>query len=210
LIEEVGMSNRTTLQLAAHIAEATGLPRSTLQSILRRLLKAGHISQLGFGRGATAATARDAALILLVAATEIPPLQALAVGEALLALNVRKDASASHWPDALPLAATGVDQIAFLFGGGEIYEARVILGGPTWSVRLMVEAYNDSALTFDPQPKHPAIDKLKTVLGRSRQFRRHHEIPGAVLRDIGEWLAAQERPKRSRTRHDALDARPRA
>ena len=79
------MNKRTVPELAEFLAEATGLPDSSLRSLSRRLREAGLLSQHGHGRGAAAATAEDAATLLLVAATEFPPLHAALVGQALWA-----------------------------------------------------------------------------------------------------------------------------
>ena len=67
------MKKITTPALAEFIAELTCLRPSVLRTITRRLREAGHLSQAGHGRGAAAATSRDAAVTLLVALAELPP-----------------------------------------------------------------------------------------------------------------------------------------
>ena len=180
------MAKRTMPQLADFIAEATGLSESNLQGIARRLREAGHLSMAGRGpRSAAAATPHDAALLLLVAACEVPPLHAVTLGESLLACNILT--SKDDWPDDLPLAATTIDQAAALIDRpGPNYDMWVNMGD---ALSMTFKAEDGGDLVFQPAIDDPANAKLVAVLGRrSTTLMRRHEIQGRALRDIGDWL----------------------
>ncbi|MCH8998981.1 MAG: hypothetical protein IID48_12080 [Proteobacteria bacterium] len=180
------MGKRTMPQLADFIADATGLSESNLQGIARRLREAGHLSMAGRGpQSAATPTPHDAALLLLVAACEVPPLHAVALGEALLACDILTNRD--DWPDDLPLAATAVDHAAALIDRPcLIYDMWVIMGG---QLQMTFRAEDGGGLIFQPAADDPANAKLVTVLGRrSTTLMRRHEIQGAALRDIGDWL----------------------
>ena len=108
---------RTVIQTAEFIAEATRLEDSHLRTVSRRLREAGLLSQFGHGRGAAAATPRDAALLLLVSALGVPSLNAVRIGEAILACTIgtRTDGEAE---DA-GVAGNAVDHVAGLIATGE-------------------------------------------------------------------------------------------
>ena len=181
------MVKRTVPDLADFIAEATGLPDSNLRTISRRLREAGYLSQYGHGRGAAAATARDGALILLVAAAEVPPLHAVAMGEALRACEIMEKTS---WPDGLPLAESAIDEVAARIDGTvEIDHVQVVMDKSV-SVWVVTEG---GSVEYHLEADHPAVEKLMMALGKFRAIiQRRHEIPGQVLRDIGDWLRDAE------------------
>ncbi len=180
------MAKRTMPQLADFLAEATGLNESTLQSITRRLREAGRLSMAGRGpRSAATPTPHDAALLLLVAACEVPPLHAVTLGEALLACDILTDHA--DWPDDLPIEGTAIDQAAVLIDqSSPIYDIWVIMGR---ELRVTVIAEDGGGLVFQPAADEPANAKLVEVLGRrATTLVRRHEIQGRALCDIGDWL----------------------
>lgn len=184
------MEKITTPMLADFLADATGLSESNLQRIARRLREAGHLSMAGRGpRSAAAATPHDAALLLLVAACEVPPLHAVTLGEALLACDILTDQD--DWPDDLPLAATATAQAAALIERPcPIYRMRVNMGD---ELSVAFECADRGGLFFQPAADDPANAKLVAVLGRrSTTLMRRHEIEGRALRDIGDWLREAE------------------
>ena len=177
------MGKITVPALAEFIALATGFHDSNLRSISRRLREAGLLSQAGHGRGAATATPHDAALLLLVAACEVPPLHAATLGEALLACDIlNKD----DWPDDIPLAATAIDQMAMLIAWPyEIYRIMIIVAG---SVSVLFHT-DEGSLSFGPATDDPANAKLASALGRRFTHLRHrHEIPAHVVHDIGDRM----------------------
>ncbi len=180
------MAKRTMPQLADFLAEATGLSESNLQSITRRLREAGRLSMAGRGpRSAATPTPHDAALLLLVAACEVPPLHAVTLGEALLACDILTDHA--DWPDDLPIEGTAIDQAAALIDqSSPIYDIWVIMGR---ELQVTFRAEDGGGLVFQPVADEPANAKLVAVLGRrSTTLMRRHEIQGRALRDIGDWL----------------------
>ena len=140
-------------------------------------------------RSAAAATPRDAALLLLVAACEFPPLHAVTLGEALLACDILVDKD--DWPEDLPLATTAIDQTAMLIAWPcPIYRMRVNMGS---DLSMGYECADEGSLRFQTAIDDPAVEKLISVFGRrSTRLMRRHEIEGRVLRDIGDWLSEAE------------------
>lgn len=202
---------RTVIQTAEFLAEATGLPDSSLRSISRRLREAGFLSQYGHGRGAAAATAEDAATLLLVAITELPPLHAALVARALRAckpnlesedeevgreLMRRAEAFAvdGNIPkDPIRLAASMIEnrdvirEIEItLVGEVAVQVVKYVEGEPTED-----EAYRSISywLPFDAS----VADEFRQKLGgREKVLSRSHYIDGQVLLDIADWLEAEE------------------
>jgi hypothetical protein len=82
---------RTVPQLADFLSELTGLSETLHQQQARRAREAGYLSQAGHGRGAAAATAMDAAMMLLIAGAGLSSRYAEVVAAALDATKPNRE-----------------------------------------------------------------------------------------------------------------------
>ena len=211
----INMVKRTVPELAEFLAEATGLPDSSLRSISRRLREAGLLSQHGHGRGAAAATAEDAATLLLVAMTEFPPLHAALVGQALRACtpvqayldeigpHASHEGAMGQWRPAA--ASVGDEDIpkdpilltAFLIERRDLIDV-IIIGLKAGINVQFVKTESDprgiesrSVVDYELPSAASVQDEFRQKLGgREKSLSRRHYISGQALLDIADWLKA--------------------
>lgn len=194
------MIKRTTPELAEFIADLLGTPESVERSRLRRLREDDLISQAGHGRGAAGATEKDAALLLLVSATGIPPLHAAKMAKAIASCEFYvAEVDGERFKDDKRVesgfAKYAVDEIAAHISSGDWFPTIGI--GSTPTVQLFDP--EDNNIFALPQTKntksamyHPSSDNmraLKDVFGPgSKMLQRMNYIDGYAIRDLGDWL----------------------
>ncbi len=188
------MAKRTIPELVQFIAHLLGTPESVERSRSRRLREAGLLSQFGHGRGAAAATAKDAALVLLVAATGVPPLHAVSMARAIE--NCKFKDFSGEGLVAKDFAVTLVNQLAFFIETGEWQ--------PTLSItllrdRLMVVLTAGKpdkcqrSVTYYSGHDDAAFARLLDLFGpMSAALWRSYHIDGWAIRDVGNWLHAED------------------
>ena len=191
------MIKRTTPKLAEFIANLLGTPASVERSRSRRLREAGMLSQYGHGRGAAAATSKDAALMLLVSATGIPPLHALAMGKAIAKctlqhvrvagnIYVRNDINLE---DA-GFANTLVDQLAAFIDSGDWQpKLDISLYWDGMSVRMTDENQENQLVDYDLGGTDDEFQRLIPLFGPgSEALSNHYQLDGRAVRELGIWL----------------------
>ena len=208
------MPKRTIPELADFLAEATGLSDSNLRSISRRLREAGMLSQYGHGRGAAAATAKDAATLLMVASTEVPPLHAALTGQALWAckpfvtceteedvaelIKEARDLLVDGEPAKNPVLLAEslierrvrVREINILLAVG----AHVSFYG-TWGsadVPYSLQQGSIGSLGYELPEEASAYRAFNEKLGGRAGLKRQHIIDGRILFDIHDWLGLSD------------------
>ena len=180
---------RTVIQTAEFIAEATRLEDSHLRTVSRRLREAGLLSQYGHGRGAAAATPRDAALLLLVSALGVPSLHAVRIGEAVLACTAGTMTDGET--EDGEVAGNAIDHVAGLIATGEDADViRIILWGD--NLRVSVST-GETSFSYGIPEGSPARHKLAEKFGLSGRLARTYrgEIRDGVLPEISEYLGAE-------------------
>ncbi len=180
---------RTVMQTAEFIAEATGLETSHLRTISRRLREADLLSQGGHGRGAAAATPQDAALLLLAIIPGVPPLHAVRVAEAILACTVgtMDDSEAeSH-----KVVGSAVEHVAGLIATGkDVGLIHVILQKDSLTVDILDYGV---IYRYEMPARSPARRKLAEKFGRPTRLERTYrgDLPEGVLPEISEFLGIE-------------------
>lgn len=196
------MIKRTTPELAEFIAELLGTPKSAEKSRSRRLREADLLSQYGQGRGAAAATSKDAALLLLVSATGVAPLyavpMAMAIANCRLSPPTDDDGTEGYANPYMPRspAKTAVDELA------------AIIGSEEWRQRPSVEIIMRNSLAIsisdgveyvgyriDEADSDPAYRRLVNLFGEGSQaLRRIYRVEGSAIRELGNWLRGNDQP----------------
>ena len=177
---------QTVMQTAEFIAEATGLETSHLRTVSRRLREADLLSQSGRGRGAAAATAQDAALLLLVGALGVPSLHAVRIGEAVLACTIGT-VNDDETEDG-EVVGSAVDHVAGLIATGEDADlVHVVLRGDNLGILI---SRDETSHHYEMPARSPARRKLAAKFGRPGKLVRtyHGEIRDGVLPEISEFL----------------------
>ena len=170
------------MQTAEFIAEATGLETSHLRTVSRRLREADLLSQFGHGRGAAAATPQDAALLLLVSALGVPSLNAVRIGEAILACTIGTVDGDGE------VVGNAVDHVAALIAIGEDVDVIwIILRGDDLGVII---GMGETSFAYDMPADSPAGRNLAAKFRLPGKLVRAYrgEIRDGVLPEISEFL----------------------
>ena len=179
---------RTVMQTAEFIAEATGLDTSHLRTVSRRLREADLLSQGGRGLGAAAATPEDAALLLLVSILGVPSLHAVRIGEAVLACTDGwlHDEDAEH--EHVEVGGSAVDHVAGLIAaGGDTAGIHIVLRGDDLRVNI-TNAGESFYYRYSMPARSPYRRKLAAKFGRLGKVGRRGDIFDGVLPEISEFL----------------------
>ncbi len=202
------MVKRTVPELVEFVTEATGLSDSNLRTISRRLRESDMLSQFGHGRGAAAATAEDAAGLLLVAATEFPPLHAVIVGWALWACR-----PVLEYPDEETTRAVLEEAEPFKVDG-DFPKNPILLVASLIKRRVKIDEINlwlakglsvnfvncrtgefaltEGGISYTLHSDGTVASAFEEKLGGRLKLRRQHIIDGQVLLDIHDWLHLAE------------------
>ena len=176
----------TVMQTAEFIAEATGLEDSHLRTVSRRLREADLLSQSGRGRGAAAATAQDAALLLLVGALGVPSLHAVRIGEAVLACTIGTVTDDER--EEAEIAGSAIDHVASLIATGkDVDVVWIVLSANDLSITI---GSGETSFHYDMPARSPVRRKLAAKFGRPGKFIRTYrgEFRDGVLPEISEFL----------------------
>ncbi len=180
---------RTTPELAEFIADLLGTPESVERSRLRRLREDGMISQKGHGKGAAAATANDAALLLLVSLLGVPPLYTVLIGEGVLACTIGLDNDSCDADGPIKaVAGDAVSHVAALIAsGGDVESIYVSLQGD--SLHVSVSA-GERSIGYQMPVGDPAGRKLAAKFGQPGKVERTHRgrIRDGVLPELTKFL----------------------
>ena len=180
---------RTVMQTAEFIAEATDLEDSHLRTVSRRLREADLLSQSGRGRGAAAATAQDAALLLLVSALGVPPLHAVMIGEAVLACTIGT-VTDSETNDG-KVVGNAVDHVAGLIAADlDADLVSVVLHGNDLGILI---SRGETFHRYEMPARSPARRKLAAKFGQPGKLVRTYrgEFRDGVLPEISEFLGVK-------------------
>ncbi len=197
--------------LVEFLAEVTGEPASTLGQIARRTREAGYLSQAGHGRAGAKATSRDAATILLVSMATNTAIHAVAVVEALSALE-RDETDFEGTPAPETLAGLDVEATHPIGAVAEIIDAQrrrdenfkgiaylqvVTRGDP----HVTIYWGNDDDMHswhFSAPAKSEALGRYRRVAHRSGTklspvaMRRIVRAEGWILEYLADWLEGRE------------------
>ncbi len=177
---------RTVMQTAEFIADATGLETTHLRTISRRLSEADLLSQFGHGRGAAAATPQDAALLLLVGALAVPRLHAVRIGEAVCACTVGTMDDGET--EDCEVVGNAIDHVAGLIAAGaDVSVIWIVLRGDDLGVGISTGA---TSFHYEMPADSPARSKLAVKFGRPGRVVQTYrgEIRDGVLPEITEFL----------------------
>lgn len=188
----------TVPALAEFLAEATGLPTTNVATVARRLREAGFLSQAGHGRSAAAATAKDAATLLLVAATELPSLHSAVVAAQLIACRPqleiagKPDEFAVAWAEAFTqgdeIPDTPIAMMERLIARREETNRVVMTLRSGVSLDFLRDESGDAAVTY----RADEIASFRAKLGgRPGAVSRQHIIDGRVLIEIADFLGIE-------------------
>ena len=177
---------RTVMQTAEFIAEATGLETSHLRTVSRRLREADLLSQFGHGHGAAAATPQDAALLLLVSALGVPPLHAVRIGEAVLACTI--GTMTDEETEDGEVVGSAVDHVAGLIAAGkDVDQIHIVLKSDDL---VVIVSRGETSHRYEMPARSPVRRKLTAKFGRPGKFIRVYrgEFRNGVLPEISEFL----------------------
>ena len=177
---------RTVMQTAEFIAEATGLETSHLNTVSRRLREADLLPQSGRGRGAAAASPQDAALLLLVSTLGVPSVNAVRIGEAILACTI--GTVDDDETEGREVAGSAVDRVAGLIATGrDVDLIHVVLQGDHLGVGI---SRGETSFHYEMPARSPYRSKLALKFGRPGKVVRVYrgEIRDGVLPEISEFL----------------------
>ena len=144
------------------------------------------ISQKGHGKGAAAATANDAALLLLVSLLGVPPLYTVLIGQAVLACTVGTTTDGEGRESEH--GGSAVDRVAGLIANGEDADiVHIVLGADDLGV---VIGTGDTSYHYEMKPHSPYRRKLAAKFGKPGKVERTHrgEIRNGVLPEITKFL----------------------
>ena len=180
---------RTVMQTAEFIAEATGLEKSHLRTVSRRLREADLLPQSGRGKGAAAARPQDAALLLLVGALGVPSLHAVRIGEAVLACT-NGTVTDSETEDG-EVVGDAVDHVAGLIATGEDADlVHVVLHGADLGIII---SRGETSHHYEMPARTPARRKLAAKFGQPGRLVRTYrgEFRDGVLPEISGFLGVK-------------------